>query len=205
MLERAREVTQSGRYTYIEYARFADDLVILLDAYKRHGWLIGAVTKRLREEFDKLQVEINDEKSRMVDLERGESFGFLGFDFRQLRSLRGAMRPHYTPKLKKRTALMRELKEVFRRHRSQPMERVISLINPMLRGWVNYFAVGHSSECFSFIKDWVEKKVRRHMAQAQKRQGFGWKRWSRQWLYDTLKLFNGYRVRRGGPKVTPAG
>jgi RNA-directed DNA polymerase len=205
MLERAREVTQSGRYTYIEYARFADDLVILLDAYKRHGWLIGAVTKRLREEFDKLQVEINDEKSRMVDLERGESFGFLGFDFRQRRSLRGAMRPHYTPKLKKRTALMRELKEVFRRHRSQPMERVISLINPMLRGWVNYFAVGHSSECFSFIKDWVEKKVRRHMAQAQKRQGFGWKRWSRQWLYDTLKLFNGYRVRRGGPKVAPAG
>ena len=77
------------------------------------------------------------------------SFGFLGFDFRYLRSLRGAMRPHYTPKLKKRTALMRELKEVFRRHRSQPIERVISLINPMLRGWVNYFAVGHSSECFS--------------------------------------------------------
>ena len=104
-------------------------------------------------------VEINDEKSRMVDLERGESFGFLGFDFRYLRSLRGAMRPHYTPKLKKRTALMRELKEVFRRHRSQPIERVISLINPMLRGWVNYFAVGHSSECFSFVKDWVEKKV----------------------------------------------
>src|SRR5262245_21445138 len=74
-----------------------------------------------------------------------------------------------------------------------------------VRRWVNYFAVGHPSECFSFIKDWVEKKVRRHMAQAQKRQGFGWKRWSRQWLYDTLKLFNGYRVRRGRPKVAPAG
>ena len=148
MLERAREVTRNGKYTYVEYARFADDLVILIDAYRRHDWLIGAVNKRLREEFAKLRVEINDEKSRMVDLERGESFGFLGFDFRYLRSLRGAMRPHYTPKLKKRTALMRELKEVFRRHRSQPIERVISLINPMLRGWVNYFAVGHSSECF---------------------------------------------------------
>ena len=88
--------------------------------------------------------EINDEKSRIVDLERGESFGFLGFDFRYLRSLRGVWRPHYTPKLKKRTALMRELKEVFRRYRSQPIERVINLINPVLRGWVNYFAVGHS-------------------------------------------------------------
>jgi RNA-directed DNA polymerase len=43
-------------------------LVVLIDAYKRHDWLIGAVTKRLREEFAKLQVEINDEKSRIVDL-----------------------------------------------------------------------------------------------------------------------------------------
>src|SRR5437016_13304473 len=96
----------------------------LIHAYKRHDWLIGAVNKRLREELAKLQVEINDEKSRRVDLERGENFGFLGFDFRYLRGLRGVMRPHHTPKLKKRTALLRELKQVFRRHRSQPIERV---------------------------------------------------------------------------------
>ncbi len=104
------------------------------DAYKRHDWLVGAVDKRLREEFGKLQVEINDEKSRTVDLERGECFGFPGFEFRYLRGLSGAMRPHYTPKLKKRTALVRVLKEVFRRHRSQPIERVIALINPVLPG-----------------------------------------------------------------------
>ena len=204
MLERAREVTRYGKFTSIEYARFADDLVILIDAHKRHDWLIAAVEKRLREEFAKLRVEINDEKSRIVDLGRGESFGFLGFDFRYLRGLRGAMRPHYTPKLKKRTALLRELKEVFRRYRSQPVERVISLINPVLRGWVNYFALGHSSECFSYIKDWVEKKVRRHLAQARKRGGFGWEQWSRPWLYDTLRLFNSYRVRRYGLKAAPA-
>src|SRR5499427_2587536 len=94
MLERARDVTRCGKFTSIEYARFADDLVTLIDAHKRHDWLIAAVEKRLREEFGKLQVEINDEKSRIVDLGRGESFGFLGFDFRYLRSLRGAMRPH---------------------------------------------------------------------------------------------------------------
>ena len=204
-LERAKAVTRQGKYTHIEYARFADDLVVLIDAYARHDWLIGAIEQRLREEFDKLQVEINDEKSSIVDLDRGESFGFLGFDFRYLRGLSGKWRPHYTPKLKKRTALMRGLKEVFRRHRSQPVGRVISLINPVLRGWVNYFAVGHSSECFSFIKDWAEKKIRRHLAHARKRQGFGWKRWNRRWLYDTLGLFNSYRVRRVTLKVAPAG
>jgi RNA-directed DNA polymerase len=204
MLERAKEATRYGKYTYIEYARFADDLVILIDAHPRHDWLLGAVEKRLREELAKLQVETNDEKSRIVDLSRGESFGFLGFDFRRIRSRRGVWRAHYTPKLKKRTALLRKLKAVFRRYQSQPVDRVVQLINPILSGWVNYFAVGDSGECFEFIKDWVEKKVRRHMMRARKRQGFGWKRWSRGWLYEGLRLFNGYKVRRSARKAVPA-
>ena len=204
VLEQAKETTRYGKFTYIEYARFADDLVILIDAHPRHDWLMGAVEKRLREELAKLQVEINEEKSRTVDLSRGESFGFLGFDFRRIRTREGRWRAQYTPKLKKRTALLRELKDVFRRHQSQPVDRVVQLINPMLRGWVNYFAIGHASECFNFIKDWVEKKVRHHMMRAQKRTGFGWKRWSRQWLYEALRLFNGYRVRRSALKVVPA-
>jgi RNA-directed DNA polymerase len=148
MLERAKEATRYGKYTAIEYARFADDLVILTDAHPRHDWLLLAVEKRLREELAALQVEINEEKSRIADLSRGESFGFLGFDFRRIRSGRGVWRAQFTPKLKKRTALLRKLKEIFRRYRSQPIDRVIQLINPVLRGWVNYFAVGHSSECF---------------------------------------------------------
>ena len=205
MLERAKEVTRYGKYTGIEYARFADDLVILVDAHPRHDWLMTAVEKRLREELAALQVEVNEEKSRIVDLGRGESFGFLGFDFRRIRSGRGVWRASFTPKLKKRTALLRKLKDVFRRHQSQPVDRVISLINPILRGWVNYFAVGHASECFGYIQDWVEKKVRRHLMRARKRKGFGWTRWSRQWLYETLKLFSSYKVRWLQPKVAPAG
>jgi hypothetical protein len=57
MLERAKEVTRDGNYTGIEYARFADDLVILVDAYPRHDWLMTAVEKRLREELAALQVD----------------------------------------------------------------------------------------------------------------------------------------------------
>ena len=204
MLERAKGTTQQGRYRYVEYARYADDLVVLIDAYKRHDWLLTAVMRRLREEFAKLKVEINEEKSQVVDLGRGESFGFLGFDFRRTRSRRGVWRAHYTPKLKKRTALLRKLKETFRRFQSQPLDRVVALINPVIRGWVRYFAIGHSSSCFSFIKDWVEKKARRHLGRASKRPGFGWNRWSRRWLYETVGLFNGYRVQARPLKALPA-
>jgi len=206
MLERAIEVTRFKQYTAIQYARFADDLVILVDAHPRHERLVKAVAKRLREEFGKLRVEINEEKTRVVDLRKGESFGFLGFDFRLVCSRKGAWRPQYTPKLKKRTALLAKLREIFQRNATQPVGTVVELINPILRGWVNYFAIGHSSRCFSYIQRWVEKKVRRHMMRVRKRQGFGWKRWSTNWLCEVLGLFNGYRVRyhESGPKVAPA-
>jgi RNA-directed DNA polymerase len=38
---------------------------------------------------------------------------------------------------------------------------LIGLINPVLRGWVNYFRVGYSSRRFGYVKGWVEKKIRR--------------------------------------------
>jgi RNA-directed DNA polymerase len=195
MLERAKAVTANGTHTYVEYARYADDLVILVNHDRRQDWLVEAVHQRLREELAKLDVRLNEDKSRIVDLSRGESFGFLGFDFRRVRSLRGRWRPQYTPKPKKRTALLQELKEVFRRSRSQPVEALIAEINPKLRGWVNYFRIGHASRCLAIIRRWVERQVRRHLMRAKNRRGFGWKRWSTAWLHTTLGLFGDYRVR----------
>jgi len=203
MLERAKAVTRYGKYTAVEYARFADDLVILVDAHPRHAWLLKAVDQRLREELAILAVEVNEEKTRIVDLTKGECFGFLGFDFRRVRTLKGAWRPQYTPKLKKRTALLRKLKAIFRRSRSQSVRDLIQQLNPILRGWVNYFAAGHASRCFTYIRDWVEKKVHRHLMRNAKRRGFGWRRWRRAWLYDTLGLFDGYQVHYRGATAVP--
>ena len=196
MLERAKAVTGRGKYTHVEYARYADDIVILVDAHSRHDWLIGAVERRLREELARLRVVLNESKSRVVDLAKGDAFGFLGFEFRRVRALSGKWRANYAPRLKNRTALLRRLKELFRRYRSQPVGRVIELINPILRGWVTYFAIGHSTWCFGYVRYWVERKIRRHLMRARQRKGFGWKRWSRRWLYDTLGLFGHYRVSR---------
>jgi len=206
MLEKAIETTRYGKYTAVQYARFADDMVILIDAHPRHDWVVRGVERRLREELAKLRVEINEDKSRMVDLKKEESFSFLGFEFRRIRSRKGVWRPNYAPKQKKRKALFAKLREIFRSKVSQPVAEVIEAINPILRGWVNYFRVGHSSCCFSMIKDWVEKKIRRHMMRARNRRGYGWKRWSKAWLYGKLGVFNDYQVRytTPGPKVAPA-
>jgi len=106
---------------------------------------------------------------------------------------------------KKRKALTQKLKDIFRRYRSQLVKRMIEQINPIPRGWVNYFAVGNSSRCFASLKRWVELKVRRHLMRAQQRKGFGWKRWSTASLYAEFGLFNEYRVRwaTGMPKALP--
>ncbi len=206
MLEKAVDTTWRGhKSTSLQYARFADDLVILIDAERRSDWLVQAVDRRLREELAKLRVAINDDKSRMVDLKSGESFTFLGFEYRRILSLQRKRRPNYAPKLKKRTALFAKLREIFQQNVSWPVEKVIAKINPILRGWVNYLRIGHASLCFGVVKRWVEKKVRQHLMRARGRKGFGWTRWSSDWFYDQLGLFNDYRlVRWSVVKAAPA-
>jgi len=195
MLEKAIKVTQEGRYTHLTYARFADDLVILVDGHcGRWKWLEKAVYRRVCEELDKLKVELNQEKTRMVDLEQGESFTFLGFCFWQCKTLKGALGASYTPSQKARKEVITKLKTCFRKHKSQSTEHLITTANSILRGWTNYFKIGHSTHCFRYVKQWVEKKLRRHLSKTRKRKGFGWKRWSKEWIYNTLKLYNNYRV-----------
>jgi RNA-directed DNA polymerase len=195
MLEKARQTTRRGTVPNVTYARWADDLVILVDGHQRHDWLLRAINRRVREEITKLGIPVNEQKSRVVDLERGETFTFLGFDFRRVQSHRGVWRPHYTPTRHKCTELRHKLREVFRRHRSQPVHWVIREINPILAGWLNYFRTGHASRQFMGLRWWVEKKVRRHLTRAAKRPGFGWKRWSREWIEHSLGLYHDYGVR----------
>lgn len=196
MLERAKDRTREDGRTHIEYARFADDLVVLVDGWAKWDWLVEAAYQRLVEETVKLDVTMNEEKTRIVDLARhGATFTFLGFEFRRVRSKRGKWMPLYMPRMKARTKLLGRLRDEFRRHKSQPVRLVIERINPILRGWVTYFRIGNASRCFSYVRNWVELKVRRHMMRAKNRRGFGWKRWSKKWLYRVLGLFADYRVR----------
>ena len=207
MLERAKDVTRNGRYTVIEYARYADDLAILIDGHPRNAWLVDAVVKRLREEFGKLDVSINEDKSGIINLRNPKAgFDFLGFRIKRVLSRRGRWRPLLIPQMKARKALLQKLKVVFRRFNSQPIYHVIERVNPIVRGWIGYFRYGSSSWCFGYVRDWLERKVRRHLMRARGRSGFGWKRWSRRWIYDALGLHSDWSLRRfNPPESRPSG
>ena len=171
----------------------ATHLVILVNDY--YKWFTVVAYRRLIQELAKLKVKVNSDKTKVVDLTRKDTFSFLGFVYRRVKTRKGKWAVVFIPKIKARTTLLRKLKDIFARFVSQPVSRIIYLINPILRGWVNYFRIGHSSKCFGYVKGWVEKKIRRHLQRARKRHGFGWKRWSSAWLYNTLGLYNDYKIR----------
>ena len=105
MLERAKEATHYGKYTYIEYARFADDLVILIDAYPRHDWLMAAVESGSERSWPTYKSRSMRRRVGIVDPSVGaRASASSDSTSRRIRSRRGAWRANYTPKLKKRTA-----------------------------------------------------------------------------------------------------
>jgi RNA-directed DNA polymerase len=196
MLEKAIQTTRREPYTHVQYARFADDMVILINSHPQHAWLARAVEQRLREELVKLRVEINEEKSKIVDLANGGSFTFLGFEYRRILGRNSEVASLLRAEDEETDSAVGQAEGDLPTKYQPPVERVIEQINPIVSGWVNYFAVGDSSECFSFVRDWVETKVRGHMMRAREQTGFGWQRWSRKWLYGKLGLYKDYRLHR---------
>jgi RNA-directed DNA polymerase len=196
MLEKGKRVTQTNGYENFEYVRFADDLVILINEKPRNAWLVPAIIKRLGEELAKLGLTINEQKTKIVDFkDPKQSFPFLGFDYRHRKTRQGKDGILRTPRRQARIKLQQKIKATFKAKRGRSLEEVVEIINPILRGWVNYFRIGNSGRCFSVIKDWVQKKVRRHIFKANKQRGFGWKRRSTEQLYQYTGLFNDYEIR----------
>jgi RNA-directed DNA polymerase len=66
-----------------------------------------------------------------------------------MRGRKGTWWPYYAPQMNKRTSLLRRLKAIFHSSRSQPIERVIHQINPILRGWSQYFRTAVAKEVFN--------------------------------------------------------
>lgn len=203
MMERAQEATRSKGYDNLDFIRSADDMVILVHWHPKEDWILQKVQKRLKEELDKLEVEMNLEKTKVVDLKKGGSFSFLGFDIRLNCNRKGKRYVSKTPRKKKRIEIGKRVRAVFKTNRNNPLKEVIQAVNGVIRGWVNYFRIGNSSSAFSKVRNDIEKKVRRFVMKRKKRKGFGWKLWSREEIYQKWGLYNDYRIQYLPLKAAP--
>jgi RNA-directed DNA polymerase len=137
----------------------------------------------------------------------GGSFGFSGFDLREAKNRRGKRFILRTPKRKKQQELLRRVSGILKHSQHRKVKEVISLINPVIVGWMNYFRVGNCARVFDRLRYEVMKKVRRFVMRQRVRHGFGWKRWSNEAIYKDWGLVWNYQVQyfyRSPAKVLPA-
>ena len=106
-----------------------------------------------------------------------------------------------TPRPKKIISLLRQVRDTLRTSRHLSVKAAVARVNPILRGWANYFRVGNSSQPFGMIEFHVERKVRRFAAKQRKREGFGWNRWSSEMVYGKWGLYRDYRLSYSGAKA----
>lgn len=184
--------TAQGPYEAVNYHRFADDIVIAVSGHhSKRGWAERALL-RLQEQLAPLGVEMNKEKTKVVDTLRGDTFGFLGFDLQRVRKSHGnGYFIRMTPKKKARRAIKATIRDIIRRGGATPMPKLVTQINATLAGWVNYFRVGNASRAFSEVHEYVEMKVRILLTRRKRRTktSIGWRRWSNEYLYEVLGLY----------------
>nr|WP_207726843.1 group II intron reverse transcriptase/maturase [Anaerosolibacter carboniphilus] len=203
MFEKAIKETRRKEYEQLDYCRFADDLVIAVNGHERLQWLVDKAARRLKEELGNLKVSLNTEKTKIVNMEKGDTFGFLGFEYRLIKTHNGKRMVQIRPKKKQVQKFINEVKTHLREFRFLNVREMIKLLNPKIRGWVNYFRIGHCSKLFNFIRNWIERKVRRFQAKKQKRMGYGWKRWSKDVIYEEWGLYDDYKIRYHRMKANP--
>jgi group II intron reverse transcriptase/maturase len=90
MFDAIRRKTAEGPYEAVNYHRCADDSVITVSGHHQKQGGAARALQRLEEQLHPLGVEVNPEKTKLVNTRKGDAFGFLGFDLRRGRKRKGA-------------------------------------------------------------------------------------------------------------------
>ncbi len=154
--------------------RYADDFVVLC----RKRSQVEAAQRRIQEILETLRLELHPQKTRLVELGLGkEGFCFLGCYFQVVRSHFTGKRYLYrwpSPRaMKSLRARIRALTDRRRRAGMRDIREVIQDLNPLLRGWSNYFRTGNASQKFQQIDRYVTQRLVRLLATRRHRN---WKR-----------------------------
>jgi RNA-directed DNA polymerase len=152
----------------VKLVRYADDFVAL--AKQMGAETIEFIESRLEGKF---QLEINREKTRVVDLrEEGASLDFLGYTFRYDRDRKGRDRK-FLNVFPSKKAVQRErdkLSEMTNSHQCfKPIPNLIGELNRHLKGWANYFSFGYPTGVYWEIDWFVRGRLIRHLQRRSQR------------------------------------
>jgi group II intron reverse transcriptase/maturase len=157
-----------------ELVRYADDFVILC----RNTKACEEAEGKVREILSRLKLELHPEKTRRVDLSRGrQGFDFLGCHLRKRMSgpiwEKERKRVYFLqrwPSARSMKRVRQRVKERTGRNRNgvKDIRVIIRDINPVLRGWANYFRTGNAAVKFRQVDRYVEQRLRGFMV---KRKG----------------------------------
>lgn len=170
--------------------RYADDFVV----FCRTKEDTEQAKEKLRIWLAERGLTFSEEKTRIVHLDEG--FDFLGFNVRHYlsRKKKNGRVLLMKPSKDSTKRVMRKLKETFKEHVGKPVEMLIKTVNPIIRGWANYFRVGASAGRFQKLDAYLHRLMWRWTMRSHPSKGKKWlarKYWhqnGKAWIFGTKKL-----------------
>ena len=171
----------------LQMVRYADDFVVLCRTEQE---ACGAL-EQIRRWMDQAQLQLHPEKTKVVDVTQKGGFDFLGYHFE---------RGQKWPRKKSLNRLREKLREHTRRNNGHSLDCIIRRINPILRGWYNYFRFSKLNALQS-VDGWIRGRLRSILRKRTKRKGKAKGKDHYRWrnlFFDEVGLFNLTAARQQG-------
>ena len=169
---RAREQRRRKGLANYRLVRYADDWVVMVAGTR-------ADAERLREEaavvLAPMGLRLSEEKTRVVHLDEG--LDFLGFRI-QRKPKRGTPKlTVYTyPSKKSLRNVVDKVRTITRQGTNRSLTELLDRLNPVLRGWTNYFRHGVSKATFNYLRAFVWRRVVDWLRRKHLRANWRWLR-----------------------------
>ena len=183
---------QEMRSKGFQLTRFADDWVITCHSEAEAHAAIAAALRILKE----LGVELHPQKTRVVHVQHG--FEFLGYKIKRGKRLKlssdkirstarsGAL--YAFPREKSINRFMDQVRALTRRRVPLKTKELIEGLNPILRGWGNYYKKAHIRKLFNRLNRWIVRRIWSH--RFKRWRNFGWRLLPDRTLYRDYGLVN---------------
>jgi len=156
--------------------RYADDFVVFCESREDAETIIQILAAWL----GRRGLTLSTEKTRIVHLTQG--FDFLGFNIRHYKDprTRTGYKLRITPSKESVTALRKKLRDEWLRLRGTSAQAVLIRLNPIIRGWANYFRRAVASRIFSKLDYWMFRRTVRYVEHTHPNKPWHWKK-NRYW------------------------